>query len=69
MVDTASGEKVHEEEAHDGALWSIAVRGDGKGFATGRAHKIVKFWEFGVSKISIILSLFVTAILLLGVMM
>ena len=50
MVDTASGEKVHEEEAHAGALWSIAVRGDGKGFATGGADKIVKFWEFGVRR-------------------
>jgi U3 small nucleolar RNA-associated protein 12 len=30
-------------------VWSIAVRPDGKGFMSGGADKIVKFWDFTVS--------------------
>jgi len=28
------------------AIWAVAVRPDGKGFCTGGADKMVKFWEF-----------------------
>lgn len=38
-----------DEDAHDGAaVWSVAVRPDGKGFMTGGADKYVKFWDFTV---------------------
>lgn len=35
-----------EQSAHKEAVWSIAVRPDGKGFMTGSADKLVKFWDF-----------------------
>lgn len=36
-------------DAHSGsAIWSIAIRPDGKGFMTGSADKTVKFWNFQV---------------------
>lgn len=34
------------DDAHQGAIWSIAVRFDGKGFVTGSADKTAKFWTF-----------------------
>lgn len=56
ILDTASGEIVFEDaEAHgDSAVWSIAVRPDGKGFMTGGADKLVKFWDFTVSVVSLV---------------
>jgi hypothetical protein len=36
------------EEAHSAAVWAISVNADGRGFATGSADKVVKFWEFTV---------------------
>jgi U3 small nucleolar RNA-associated protein 12 len=52
IVDTASGEIcVEEESAHEGAIWSMSLQPpDGKGFVTGGADKLVKFWDFTVSK-------------------
>lgn len=38
-------------QAHEGALWSLAVRPDGKGFVTASADKEVKFWDFTVSPV------------------
>jgi U3 small nucleolar RNA-associated protein 12 len=35
-------------QAHQGAVWSLAVRPDGRGFVTGSADKEVKFWDFTV---------------------
>ena len=51
LVDTASGEvTVDLEAAHEGAIWSIAMQPvDGKGFMTGGADKLVKFWDFSVT--------------------
>ena len=48
MVDTASGALVVDLQAHEGAVWSLAVRPDGKGFVTASADKEVKFWDFTV---------------------
>jgi len=50
VMDTASGELVTNMKAHDASIWSIAVRPDGKGFMTGSADKVVKFWDFTISK-------------------
>ena len=49
VVDTASGALVVDLQAHEGAVWSLAVRPDGKGFVTASADKEVKFWDFTVS--------------------
>ena len=43
-------------EAHEGALWSMAVHPDGKGIMTGGADKLVKFWEFGVKNSTLTLT-------------
>ena len=48
VVDTASGGIVVDLQAHEGAIWSLAVRPDGKGFVTASADKEVKFWDFTV---------------------
>lgn len=51
IFDSASGDCVYRnEDAHAGhAIWSISVRPDGKGFATGSADKTVKLWNFEVT--------------------
>lgn len=46
LFDLASGDALQQQQAHEGAVWSIAMRPNGKGFATGSADKEVKFWEF-----------------------
>ncbi|KAM4700462.1 WD repeat-containing protein 3 isoform 1-T2 [Discoglossus pictus] len=46
LFDLASGNLMDSIAAHDGALWSISVSPDQRGFATGGADKCVKFWEF-----------------------
>lgn len=51
VVDVASGEVVHtEENAHDGAIWSLDIRcptpqQETIAIATGSADKSVKFWD------------------------
>jgi WD40 repeat protein len=46
VFDLASTDLLEAHEAHGAALWSIAVRPDGRGCATGGADKEVKFWDF-----------------------
>ncbi|XP_063302055.1 WD repeat-containing protein 3 [Pelobates fuscus] len=46
IFDLASGNLLDSVEAHNGALWSISLSPDQRGFATGGADKCVKFWEF-----------------------
>lgn len=59
VVDIMAGDIIHiQEDAHTGAIWSIAVKPDGKGFMSGSADKDVKFWDFtlkeqGSNKLSI----------------
>ena len=49
VIDTASGDVVvNESTAHQGAVWSVSVRPDGKGLATCSADCMVKFWDFTV---------------------
>ncbi|KAG5188489.1 WD40-repeat-containing domain protein [Tribonema minus] len=50
VVDLASGDRLWDYEAHAGAIWSLDVRPDGVGMATGSADGQVKFWEFEVAK-------------------
>lgn len=46
IFELATGSEADPVSAHSGAIWSIALRPDKKGFATGSADKTVKFWEF-----------------------
>ncbi|KDO29053.1 hypothetical protein SPRG_06108 [Saprolegnia parasitica CBS 223.65] len=47
LFELASGECIWKKtDAHAGAIWSIDVRPDGKGLATGGADHMVNFWEF-----------------------
>jgi len=51
LFDLASGDLLERHEAHTGALWSLGVRPDGKGCATGSADKSVKFWDFDLKAV------------------
>lgn len=47
LLDAASGDLALDEDPHGGKpVYGLALRPDGKGFATGAADKTVKFWEF-----------------------
>ncbi|OQS02446.1 hypothetical protein THRCLA_05180, partial [Thraustotheca clavata] len=47
LFELSSGDCIwKKEDAHGGAIWSIDVRPDGKGIATGGADHMVNFWEF-----------------------
>ncbi|XP_077679368.1 WD repeat-containing protein 3 isoform X4 [Eretmochelys imbricata] len=50
LYDLASGSLLETLAAHDGALWSISLSPDQRGFVTGGADKCVKFWEFELVK-------------------
>ncbi|NXK38911.1 WDR3 protein, partial [Piprites chloris] len=50
LYDLASGSLIETLNAHDGAVWSIALSPDQRGFVTGGADKCVKFWEFELVK-------------------
>lgn len=53
LFDIASGDCLEQhDEAHDGALWSLAVRPDGRGMMTGGADKTVKFYDFDVAPLN-----------------
>eukprot|EP00850_Spirogloea_muscicola_P012762 SM000084S23098 [mRNA] locus=s84:136275:141241:+ [translate_table: standard] len=43
-IDSSS--RIESVDAHSGALWSIAARPDGSGFATASADHDVKFWDY-----------------------
>jgi U3 small nucleolar RNA-associated protein 12 len=47
LIDISSAEVIQNiEDAHTGALWSMALRPDCRGIVTGSADKDVKFWDF-----------------------
>ncbi|XP_004581921.2 WD repeat-containing protein 3 [Ochotona princeps] len=50
LFDLASGNLLETIDAHDGALWSMSVSPDQRGFVTGGADKSVKFWDFELVK-------------------
>ncbi|XP_042722780.1 WD repeat-containing protein 3 [Lagopus leucura] len=50
LYDLASGSLMETLNAHDGAVWSIALSPDQRGFVTGGADKCVKFWDFELVK-------------------
>ncbi|XP_058394896.1 WD repeat-containing protein 3 isoform X3 [Diceros bicornis minor] len=50
LYDLASGNLLEMIDAHDGALWSLSLSPDQRGFVTGGADKAVKFWDFELVK-------------------
>uniref|UniRef100_A0A8D1GLL7 Small-subunit processome Utp12 domain-containing protein n=1 Tax=Sus scrofa TaxID=9823 RepID=A0A8D1GLL7_PIG len=50
LYDLASGNLLETVDAHDGALWSLSLSPDQRGFVTGGADKSVKFWDFELVK-------------------
>eukprot|EP00501_MAST-03F_sp_TOSAG23-6_P000393 GSMAST32.ASY1.ANO1.405.1 assembled CDS len=48
LFSLGSGDCIFSTDAHEGSIWSLAMRPDKTGFATGSADKTVKFWEFDV---------------------
>uniref|UniRef100_A0A8C5KK62 WD repeat-containing protein 3 n=1 Tax=Jaculus jaculus TaxID=51337 RepID=A0A8C5KK62_JACJA len=50
LYDLASGSPLETVDAHSGALWSMSVSPDKRGFVTGGADKSVKFWDFELVK-------------------
>uniref|UniRef100_A0A8C0MCW5 WD repeat-containing protein 3 n=1 Tax=Canis lupus familiaris TaxID=9615 RepID=A0A8C0MCW5_CANLF len=50
LYDLASGNLLETINAHDGALWSLSLSPDQRGFVTGGADKSVKFWDFELVK-------------------
>ncbi|CAM9524371.1 unnamed protein product [Discosporangium mesarthrocarpum] len=48
VIDLGSGDMLRDYDAHEGAVWSLDLRPDGKGLVTGSADRQVKFWDFEV---------------------
>ncbi|KAF9006480.1 WD-repeat-containing protein [Cyathus striatus] len=46
IYDIASSSLIETVKAHKGTVWSLHVRADEQGLASGSADKDVKFWEF-----------------------
>ena len=46
LFEVPSGTLLEGVSAHDGAVWSVCVAPDRRGFVTGSADHTVKFWEF-----------------------
>eukprot|EP00937_MAST-01D_sp_MAST-1D-sp2_P001144 g1144.t1 len=46
LFDLASGSCLEEHAAHEGAIWSLALRPDKRGLASASADHSVKFWMF-----------------------
>ncbi|KAK9451078.1 WD40-repeat-containing domain protein [Limtongia smithiae] len=48
MFDVASASLIERVDAHEGAVWSLAVTPDGKTLVTASADKTLRFFEFKV---------------------
>lgn len=46
LFELGSGDLLEDVPAHSGAVWSLDVAPDKRGFVTGSADHDVKFWEF-----------------------
>lgn len=49
LVDVGACTVIHSEQAHSGAVWSLALLPDKSGFVSGSADKTIKFWEWAVT--------------------
>lgn len=50
LYDIAASALVESVRAHDGSVYSLHIRPDKRGFATGGADKEVKFWDFTLTE-------------------
>ena len=50
LFDIGSGEMLDDVQAHEGAIWSIAMQPDKQGFVSASADKDLKFWEFELTE-------------------
>lgn len=48
LYDISTSTLVEKIQAHDGAIWTLAVHPDGRSVVTGSADKSAKFWKFDV---------------------
>ncbi|KAK4629458.1 hypothetical protein CLAFUW4_08391 [Fulvia fulva] len=48
LYDISTSTLVEKIEAHEGAIWTLAVHPDGRSVVTGSADKTAKFWRFDV---------------------
>ncbi|KAK4499030.1 hypothetical protein PRZ48_009542 [Zasmidium cellare] len=48
LYDISTSTLVEKIQAHDGAIWTLAVHPDGRSVVTGSADKTAKFWRFDV---------------------
>jgi hypothetical protein len=48
LVDVGACTVIHTEQAHSGAVWSLALLPDKSGFVSGSADKTIKFWTWAV---------------------
>lgn len=51
LFDIASSTLLETFQAHQGEVWGISVRPDGKGLVSGSADKDVKFWDFEIKDV------------------
>ena len=52
LYDVASSSLLESfPSAHDGPVWSVQVRPDGRGLVSGSADSNVKFWDFEVREV------------------
>lgn len=50
LYDIGSSSMVKSVRAHSGAVYSLNIRPDKRGFVTGSADKDVKFWDFDMDR-------------------
>jgi U3 small nucleolar RNA-associated protein 12 len=48
LYDISTSTLIEKIQAHEGAIWTLAVHPDGKSVVTGSADKSAKFWKFDV---------------------
>lgn len=48
LYDISTSTLVEKIDAHEGAIWTLAVHPDGRSMVTGSADKSAKFWRFDV---------------------
>ncbi|KAF6255140.1 WD40-repeat-containing domain protein [Scenedesmus sp. NREL 46B-D3] len=51
LVDVGACSVIHSEQAHAGAVWSLALLPDKSGFVSGSADKTIKFWTWAVTSV------------------
>jgi len=50
LIDVNAGEQLAVPEAHEGAVWGLAMLPDDSGFVSVSADKTVRFWEWSLEK-------------------